>query len=82
MTPKKEETKKEEEAKIVPEAYVPQEEMPSLIVFNEFLLQLQREAPIESVGSFMSWMKRKGIPKKLSSLRWREYFNEFINRKV
>lgn len=91
---KKEEKEEKEEkpekkilkAKIEPEEPKPIQfpipEMPTLVNFNEFLGSLYRTQRFESVGGFVYWMKKQGIPKKLSVERWKEYFDEFVNRKV
>jgi hypothetical protein len=50
--------------------------------FNEFLSSLKNSYLIETIGGFVNWMKRNGIPKSLTSVQWKEKLEEYINRKV
>ena len=59
-----------------------EEEIPSLITINEFIGSVGKEHPVESLGSFIYWIKKQGMPKRWPIRMWREKFNEFLNRKV
>ena len=64
--------------------YVSREEQPAKIKFNEFLnsISKSREFLPETIGGFVSWMRREGIPKSLSFDRWKELLVEYSQRKV
>ncbi len=60
------------------------EEMPVMIKFNEFLFSISksREFLPETIGGFVAWMKREGVPKSLPYNRWKELLVEYSKRKV
>lgn len=68
----------------VPKAPISREEMPTMIKFNEFLSSVSksREFLPETIGGFVSWMKREGMPKALPFTRWKELFVEYSKRIV
>ena len=55
--------------------------MMSLEEFVRTMLTKKRY-PIESLNSFMYWMKKNGCPKGWPFAMWTEKFDEFVNRKV
>jgi hypothetical protein len=60
------------------------EETPVMIKFNEFLSSISksREFLPETIGGFIFWMKREGVPKSLPFNRWKELLVEYSIRKT
>jgi len=67
-----------------PESVTIREEMPVMIKFNEFLSSISKSRAFlpETIGGFVSWMKRSGIPKSLPYSRWLDLIKEYATRKV
>ena len=42
----------------------------------------KRRYPVESMNSFMFWMKQNGCPKRWPPNMWQDKLEEFLNRKV
>lgn len=59
-------------------------EMPVLIKFNEFIYTVSksREFKPETIGGFVYWMKREGIPKSLPFDRWKDKLEKYSKRIV
>ena len=53
-----------------------------LIKIEEFLNTANKMYKVESLGGFYGFMKRQGMPPKLSFARWKEKLEEFLKRKV
>jgi len=60
------------------------ESVPVMIKFNEFLSSISksREFLPETIGGFVFWMKREGVPKSLPFNRWKELLVEYSIRKT
>ena len=56
--------------------------VPPMIKIEEFLALIKGKYHVESIGGFASWMKKTGMPRKLSFIRWGEKFNEYLKRRV
>ncbi len=74
----------EKEVPVPPPVVEELQELPTKIKFNEFLsgIQKAREFLPETVGGFIAWMKREGVPKSLPYNRWRELLVEYTKRKT
>jgi hypothetical protein len=59
-----------------------EEEIPQFIKIEEFLSSVSRKYPIESLGGFVSWIKKDGMPRKLPFNKWKELLDTFRQRKV
>jgi len=59
-------------------------ESENLLSLEEFVRTMvgKRRHPIESLNSFMPWIKKQGCPKKWTFSTWLEKFEEFYYRKV
>ena len=71
----------QKEPKSVP---ISREEMPVMIKFNEFLFTISKSKEFlpETIGGFVAWMKRNGVPKSLPFNRWKELLVEYSIRKT
>ncbi len=60
------------------------EPMQTMCSVEEFVRSnlAKRSYPVESLNSFMFWMKRNGCPKRWPPTMWQAKFEEFLNRKV
>jgi hypothetical protein len=76
------ERKSKEEVKPIETKLDEPKEPPTLVSLNEFISTLNRENRIETIGSFIYWMQRKGNLPKLSLEIWKKYFGEFVTRKT
>jgi hypothetical protein len=60
------------------------ESVPVMIKFNEFISSVSksksREFLPETIGGFVFWMKREGVPKSLPYERWKELLVEYSKR--
>ena len=67
-----------------PESVPIREEMPVMIRFNEFLSSISKSRAFlpETIGGFVSWMKREGVPKSLPFNRWKELLITYSKRIV
>jgi hypothetical protein len=63
---------------------ISREEMPVMIRFNEFLSSISKSRAFlpETIGGFVSWMKREGVPKSLPFNRWKELLITYSKRIV
>jgi hypothetical protein len=59
-------------------------EMPVMIKFNEFLSSVSKSRKFlpETIGGFVAWMKREGVPKSLPFNRWKELLEKYSKRIV
>lgn len=85
----KEEIMKDEPKEVIvdevkPEIYEKPEvkETPVLIRPEEFLQLISREYPVESMGGFIFWLKRQGMPPKWPLKMWRAKLEQYLNRKL
>jgi len=58
--------------------------VPTMCSVEEFIRNhlAKRSYPVESLNSFMFWMKRNGCPKRWPPIMWQDKLEEFLNRKV
>jgi antibiotic biosynthesis monooxygenase (ABM) superfamily enzyme len=49
---------------------------------QEFIEFVLKEHYIETLGGFYDWMKRNGLPKKLTLPQWRNQLRIFLERRV
>lgn len=67
-----------------PEVYekIEVQEIPTLIKPDEFLQLMSKEYPVESMGGFIYWMKKQGMPPKWPLKMWKAKLDEYFNRKL
>lgn len=57
-------------------------EPPVLVRAGEFLQIISKQYPVESMGGFIYWLKKQGMPPKWPLNMWKAKLEEYLNRKL
>lgn len=71
----------EKQSELKPEIE-PKEAIPSLVRMEEFLQSISKDYPVESLGGFIFWVKRNGVPKRWPVHLWKQKLEEYLGRKI